>query len=433
MSKHIDDAQLSGYLDGGLPMQEMQAAKEHLHGCPACAARLERMRSMIRILRETPEEEPPAVLKDHIRSAIAREAARVSARQMGINRSLKRWTAAAAAFVVVCASLTIGLGGGPAQIRQGVEETASSLRAAPPAADGGFHLNTESSAAMEELDWAYDEMEMPVEDFAESPAAPPAAPMPEESDEIQGEPRSGGQDTLELQKIVYTAHCTQSTYAFQEDRSSLLAKVNAMGGFVQNNTTSGVSYAQGGSGLYSDLTLRIPQKYYAEMMGYLSQLGTQEYVEESADNIGQVYADESIRLQNLQAQHEALLELMDQASSMEDILLIRTELNSIATQIEQSQSDLRNMDQQISYATIYVTLQEKRAVDVIPVSTEELTLGERIREALYTSLAGLRDGSQSFLVGIVGAAPYLGILAFAVGIVLVIVLLVRRKIARKKN
>lgn len=439
MSRHMNDLQLSGYLENTLPVQEKQEADAHLHECSACASRLEQMRGMIRILRETPDEEPPEGLKARILTAIAGEAARVEAKRFRISRNLQRWTAAAAAVVVLCGTLTLGLGGGPARIGEGVsgvetdsQDTVPQMlteRFEAPAADMAAPMEPETEAWYD--DGIVADMEMPEE---EPIPEPEYAVRGEESvSEEAGGPRSGSPDTLELQKIVYTACCTQTTYNFAEDRSSLLTKTHALGGFVQYNTTSGVSFAEGGSGLYGDLTLRVPQKAYAEMMTYVSQLGTQEYMEESAENIGQVYADESIRLQNLEAQHAALLELMDQAENLEDIILLRGELNDIATRIEQSQSSLRNMDQQIAYATINVTIRELRPTDVIPAPRAELTLGERIREALYGNLAAIRDGFQGFLVGFLGAAPYLAILALVAAIVLVVVQIVRRGTARRKK
>lgn len=426
MSKHLDEPSLSGYLDGTLSLQEMQAAKAHLQACPACQARLERMRALVRMLRETPMVEPPPELSPRILAAIRQDSAQESQRQRRWGRRLHRGAAAAAAMVLIAGSLTLALGGGPASIHDAMRQPQDTWSAP-----------MEIHPFLEEVETPEADPQPQPEDAA---SAPMAGPMGASQDDVADQsaslnvslPRSGGLESAELQKIVYTASCTQATYQFAEDKSSILAKTHGLGGFVQFNTTAGVSYIEGGSGLHAELVLRIPQKSYAEMMGYLSQVGTQKYVSESAENIGQVYSDENIRLANLQAQHEALLELMDQAQSLEDVLLLQTELNTVSTEIEQSQSALRNMDQQISYATVNVTLEELRATDTLPVSSEDLTLGERMRQSLYRNLARLRDGSLAVLVGLVGAIPLIGLLGLVAVVVLVIIILVRRRRGRQQ-
>ena len=430
MSNHLDDAASSGYLDGALSHDALQSAKAHLAECPACRERMEAMRQMIRVLREIPPVEPPAELNLRIRQAIAAEQRRENNHERRVGRVLRGFMAAAAAVVIVTGALTLSLGGGPAGIENAMD-------AAPDTWELHYDASWDSTPSAEMAETESATSDEAGEGWA---AMDDTMPMPEEapmeldgalantgeSFEDESQPRSGGQESLDLQKIIYTAHCTQTTYQFAEDKSSILTKVSALGGFVQYNTTSGVSYAEGGSGLHGEMVLRIPQQNYTEMMRYLSQIGFQQYVEESAENISQVYSDENIRLQNLQAQRDALLELMEKAEALEDVLLLQTQLNEISTQIEQSQSDLRNMDQQVSYATINVTLEERQTTDIIPVSKEDLPLGQRMQEALYRNLAQLRDGASAFLVGLVGAAPFLGILALIAVISLGIILLARK-------
>ena len=65
------------------------------------------------------------------------------------------------------------------------------------------------------------------------------------------------------------------------------------------------------------------------------------------------------QLNNLKLQEQRLLELLGQATNMTDVLAIESELNRIRTESDQLTSTKKNWDIEISYATIYVSLDEK--------------------------------------------------------------------------
>ena len=55
--KHLDDA-LSALVDGQLSDAELAAAQTHLHGCEACRAELEAIRTVRAVVRGLPDVEP---------------------------------------------------------------------------------------------------------------------------------------------------------------------------------------------------------------------------------------------------------------------------------------------------------------------------------------------------------------------------------------
>lgn len=74
MINHIDmQKQLSAYCGGDLDPAERLRLEEHLAGCASCRAELADLQTALRLIRTTPEEEPPAWLATRIMARVREE------------------------------------------------------------------------------------------------------------------------------------------------------------------------------------------------------------------------------------------------------------------------------------------------------------------------------------------------------------------------
>ena len=88
---------------------------------------------------------------------------------------------------------------------------------------------------------------------------------------------------------------------------------------------------------------------------------------------------------------------------MSDLLEIESRLTDVYYELERYGSRLRTMDNQVSYATIYLSIQE--VTEYTPVM--EQTLWERISSGFLTSLKGLGNGIVNFFAWVIIKLPYL--------------------------
>lgn len=271
-------------------------------------------------------------------------------------------------------------------------------------------------------------------------AAPKAAPMEEAAavdysvaetmaaNGLSGASESGSTSLPEGRKWIITIDMNVETDDLDALMEGLDKKINALGGYVEDqNIHNGSTYS---SRRYrnANLTVRIPDEKVTEF--------TQE-VQDSANVVSQnlnreditlKYVATSSRVTALETEQARLLELLEQAETMEDLLEIEARLTDVRYELENYASQLRLYDNQIDYATIYLFIEEVQ--EYTPV--EEPTFWERITEGFSDSLEGLGEGFVDFIVWLVTSSPYLvvfGILA------LVIILLVKRirKINAKKK
>ena len=227
------------------------------------------------------------------------------------------------------------------------------------------------------------------------------------------------------QKLIKTVDLQTET----EDLDTLLAQlteqIRALGGYIEyQNIYNGSNYSYRSS-RSADLTVRIPAD---KLDGFVSQVEGYSNViskTESVDDVTLQYVDIASRLAALETEQDRLLELMEQAENLSDLLTIEERLTEVRYQLESVASQLRVMDNQVSYATIELKINE---VEVL-TEVEEPTVWERISTGFMKNLRALGNFLVNLFVWLVSCSPLLLVLA---GIALLIVWIVKRAIRNRK-
>ena len=207
----------------------------------------------------------------------------------------------------------------------------------------------------------------------------------------------------ENRKWVITMHMNTET----EDLTAMLKavdeKILSLGGYVEDqNIHNGSKYA---NRRYrnASLTVRIPAEKVDDFTGTMEEISNVVNTEKNLEDITLAYVSTESRLKALQTEEERLLELMAQAEDMSDLLTIEARLTEVRYQLENAASKLRIYDNQVDYATIYLSIEE--VLQYTPVA--EKTVWERISDGFGNSLENLGEGLVDFFVWVVVSSPYL--------------------------
>ena len=216
-----------------------------------------------------------------------------------------------------------------------------------------------------------------------------------------------------------------------EDRGSLLAKVNQriseLGGYVEAQKTHNGSAYNGSRYRYADLTIRIPADQVDAFSQHVSEHSNVTSSNKTVDDITLTYVATESRLLALETEQTRLLELLAKAENMNDLLTIESRLTDVRTELEQVASALKLYDNQVSYGTIYLNIQEvKEYTD----TTEPETVWDRIGTGFVESLKGVGNFFVELFVFIVVASPYLLLLG---GIAVAVFFIVRFYNKKKKK
>ncbi len=224
-------------------------------------------------------------------------------------------------------------------------------------------------------------------------------------------------------KIIYSGEAQIETRDFDGSIAALMEMLEQYGGWIESSSLSGANYysiSRGNSGNRSAYyTLRIPSDKFETMMTSLSQLGNVPYTHTYSENVTAQYYDTQARLTAYETQEARLLEMMEKAETVSDVITIEEKLTELRYQIESLQSTLNNWDRQVNYSSLYVTVDEVGEYTPQP----QQSYLQELWQALTGAFKDLGRFFKNFLVFLVSAIPTI--------IVLVVLFFIFRPIYRK--
>ena len=234
----------------------------------------------------------------------------------------------------------------------------------------------------------------------------------------QLESGSGAAPEGSPEKLIYSASATVETTEFDRTIEKLSALVEQYGGFVESSSINGSNYYTQSRGYsserYASYVIRVPSGKFSALMGSLSTLGNVPYSHTYTENITAQYYDTDARLTAYQTQEARLLEMMEAAETVEDLIAIEEKLTELRYQIESLQSTLKNWDRQVAYSTLDLEVQE--VIEYTPES--RMSYGQELALALTNGLKRTGEFFKDLLLAIVGALPALVILAVVLAILI---------------
>ena len=119
----------------------------------------------------------------------------------------------------------------------------------------------------------------------------------------------------------------------------------------------------------------------------------------------------------LETELQRLLELLETAESLDDILTIESRLTEVQYELDSKESQLRTYDNQIDYSTVYLDIDE--VVRYTP--QEQKGTWERISTGFKENLYSVGNGIKNFFIQFIIHIPSIVVFLAMVGILALIV------------
>lgn len=204
-------------------------------------------------------------------------------------------------------------------------------------------------------------------------------------------------------KLIRTFHLDIQTKEFDEVVSGIQAKVQELGGYIEQSSMDSGSVYYSNYNRYSNMTLRIPSDKLDGFIQNVKDTANVTNISESADDITLKYVDVESRKIALETERDRLLELLEKAETVEDIITIEGRLSEVRYQLESYASTLRTFDNQVDYSTVYMNIHE---VDR-ETKVEPKTFWEEVTEEFADSIYDMGRGFRNFTIWFLGSSPYL--------------------------
>ena len=271
---------------------------------------------------------------------------------------------------------------------------------------------------------------------AAAPEAAPEAAAPEEYaeeevlyDEVTSESGTGSTVLPESQKLIRTVYMEAETLSMNSLMGWLDERVASLNGYYEQKSIRRSGSRDDGSYYqYADLTIRVPAE---NLDNFVSQMGEKANIvstSESTENVTLTYVSTQSRVEALETEQKRLLELLENAETMEDLLVIEERLTDVRWELENYASQLRVLDNQVNYSTIHLSVWE---VDE-PTVIVERTVWQKIGDGFSENAGDMWDGLVNFFIWLIAAIPYLIPLALIGGAVVLVLKLFKKLKSKKK-
>ena len=161
----------------------------------------------------------------------------------------------------------------------------------------------------------------------------------------------------------------------------------------------------------ASMRIRVPQANLDPLLAALSELGSVQQQGLRAEDVSTQIVDAQARLRNLRKSEESLLKIMERSGEISHVLEVSRELSSVRERIEQIDARVQNLQTQVRYSTVDLTL-----AAAVAAQPDGRPLGETIGATwgdATRSVGELTVNLMQIGLWLLAYSPYLLVLAIA--------------------
>lgn len=219
-------------------------------------------------------------------------------------------------------------------------------------------------------------------------AAPPAPATAETAAEAGGATDSVTAPQVQNRKMVLTVNIDLETTDFTAAVQDIENATAKSGGYLSSTQIYSQEERKQHSGSF---TAMVPPEAYADFLAAIQESSNITSRSEQTQDITQQYTDVEARLNSLRKQEKRLLEMMESADKLADIIAIQNQITEVQYQIESFTSTQRGLDHQISYNTVYIQLQEVQELTEVVQNDYSSRAAKAFANSWRAASAILRD------------------------------------------
>ncbi len=247
------------------------------------------------------------------------------------------------------------------------------------------------------------------------------------TESLPGDNGSSNENSISGRKLIKNVSLFIETLEFDQSRTTVENLVNTFGGYIESSSATDRSINNGRSLRYASYVLRIPGEHLDDFLKSSGNIGTITSQNMSTEDVTLTYVDLEAKTQSLEIQQERLLEFLEKAETIEDVIKLEDRLNTVRYQLEAQKSQLKNYDNLVAFSTVSINLQEVQRITIVEPEPE--TLGQRIASGFSDTMYDLGEGLKNFIVWFIVNLPYILIW----GVIIFLAIFFGRKIAKKNK
>ena len=141
-------------------------------------------------------------------------------------------------------------------------------------------------------------------------------------------------------KFIITVNLDAEAEELDSALSAISEKLTALDGYMESQNIYNGSAYSGRRYRYANLTLRVPAEHLDEFTAAVGSVSNVVSSSRNTDDVTLQYVDTESRVKALETERDRLLELMEQAETMSDLLEIESRLTDVRGELERYASEL---------------------------------------------------------------------------------------------
>jgi hypothetical protein len=193
-------------------------------------------------------------------------------------------------------------------------------------------------------------------------------------------------------KIIKNAFMTMELSNYNKDKQAIIALVTKCGGFISNERETNNNYS-----INNVLIIKIPAEKFDGTSEGIENIGKKiDSKEITLEDVTAQYIDNASRLKTKKEVLNRYMEILKKANNIDDILAVENELRTIQEEIESTEAILSQLDNQVAYSTLTLTLYKETGY----VASKKSFFSE-----IGDSISNGWHGLLSVLIGLISLWP----------------------------
>ncbi len=183
-----------------------------------------------------------------------------------------------------------------------------------------------------------------------------AAEMPSFAEEAS----AAKQEDRRLQKTASVSLETEKE-RYDDAKTSLEQTPAKYKGYYTDKNERRETYGEKEYRIFS-MTLKVPVDQFDNAVADVKMLAQLQSMSMNVYDMTTQYQDTKVYLENYKKERAKLEQLYDRAEKIEDVIRVQDRLTQVQVQIDNYEVQVRNLERTTDYASIYVTLSEKKEI-----------------------------------------------------------------------
>jgi hypothetical protein len=210
-------------------------------------------------------------------------------------------------------------------------------------------------------------------------------------------------------KLIYNADLSMEVDDFKNAQKQVEAQVTAVKGYVLSFSDRLDSDIVGGF-----FEVKVPANKLQTFIAGLEALAPLSFSRDiRAEDVGEEYVDLQARLKVKQSIEARMMQLMEKATSSQDLMSFAVKVGEIQEEIESLKGRIQYIDRNVAFSTVNISLSER----LYGQSDSGASYGLKLWVELKAGLYGIIEFFAGSLLFLMGALPTLILLAIVIAVI----------------